>query len=66
MNVSDDIQQRFSSWVVGGLTGVASFAVPDGVASWSIKFGTAVLVALVTGVIHGWAKRWAHGKKGNS
>ena len=60
------VQEHFSSLTVGSLTGMASIAVPDGLVSWSAKVGTAILVALITGLVHGWAKRWAHGKKSST
>jgi len=57
------VQTHFSSFTVGTFTGIASLAVPDGVTTWLGKLFTGILIALVTGLVHGWAKRWAAGKR---
>jgi hypothetical protein len=51
-----------SSWIVGTTTGAASIAIPDEVTTWLGKFMLGLAVALVSGLVHGLAKRWAGGK----
>jgi hypothetical protein len=45
------------------MAGVGSIALPDGVTSWLGKLAMGCAIALVTGLVHGLAKRLATGKK---
>jgi hypothetical protein len=57
------MHEHFSSYTVGLMAGVGSIAIPDGVTSWLGKLAMGCAIALVTGLVHGLAKRLAAGKK---
>jgi hypothetical protein len=54
--------EHHPSLVVGAVSGVATLAVPDGVVNWFEKLAVAVLVAIITGAIHGVSQRFFSGK----
>lgn len=54
--------EHHPSLVVGAVSGVATLAVPDGIVSWVEKLAFAVLVAIITGAVHGFSQRFFSGK----
>lgn len=52
------MHSHLNSASVGMATGIMSMAIPDGIASWLGKVALGVVVALITGAIHGAAKGW--------
>lgn len=57
------MEHHIPSASVGVLAGMGSIALPDGVTSWLGKLALGVVVALLTGFVHGLAQRFAAGKK---
>jgi hypothetical protein len=57
------MDHHLPSFMVGSITGMASLAVPDGITTWLGKIVMGVLIAVLSGLVHGCAQRWASGKK---